>query len=211
MQDALANINREIQIFLHDEENNEIPLTVRALDSISSLFSNLAACSKSRFFYGDKFLQTAFTFAFYGISEGDHIYSVKEAPSEPQNPQISHLEKFINFKKKIFNFCPRKNLSQADMERFRKQFEKIHGRSYEEELFEQNYLSYVDPEIALETAKLKDKFYSRIEGTIKCHRKLVKSFLSKSAKLCPCCRRTNSKSTQPSEETNNEDTDVVKE
>lgn len=135
-----------------------VPLSVRILDSIRSILSKLAADAKAKIVYNNSVLSTAFSFAFYGIDDGSHI-KVYPTPNEKE-PKKSLVKRPPVF----------------DRDGYRRMYEKVHGKNYDEEQFVNSYRSFVNPELAREAAKLRDLFFERVEGTIKSHRRLIKNF-----------------------------------
>lgn len=73
-----------------------------------------------------------------------------------------------------------------DFEEYRKIFCKVHGPHVDEETVTQSYNSLFNPTLAREAAKIKDRFFERVEGTIKCHRKLIKHFLQMGSQMLKC-------------------------
>ncbi|OHT02083.1 hypothetical protein TRFO_07267 [Tritrichomonas foetus] len=153
--------NKEISIILH-YDGVETPIKVKALDSISSVLNNYPENRPSYFLHKNNVLMGAFTFAFYGITDNAHIYVVT-SPAKESPPLQSEPKKI-----------PIKNL--PDKEMFKKIIQKLRLEDDEDEPFETVYKRYIDPRFARETAKMKDRFFQRVEGTIKCHRKLIKHF-----------------------------------
>lgn len=166
--------NLEFNIILHNN-GEESKCKVRSLDSIFSLFNKLndsPSPSISKLIYKNFILCQAFSFAFYGINEGSHIYAITKPQKDP-NEIDNHKDQPKN-NSILYNF---------NREKFRGAFEKKYGKNYNEEEFENSYHCFKDPSISLEVSKLKDQFYHKIEGTIKCHRKFVNNFFQNREKL----------------------------
>jgi hypothetical protein len=51
-----------------------------------------------------------------------------------------------------------------------------HGSDFDEEVFDARYGNAGDPQFRREAARLKDRFFERIEGTIRSHRKMLTHF-----------------------------------
>lgn len=106
-------------------------------------------------------LSAAFSFAFYGISEGAHIFA------------FNADNKLYQFRERI-KIKVQPLIQKMDKEEFRKIFIKARGIT-DEELISQSYNSIFNPIVAQEAAKIKDRFFERVEGTLKYHRKLIKN------------------------------------
>lgn len=152
--------NKEFSIIVH---NNDIEsmFKVKSLDSIFTLINQIRSTtpySISKLVYKNFILCHAFTFAFYGICEGSHIYAVTKEQNEQDEQKTSKTKP---------NIVPFLN-----KEHFIEFFEKKYGSDGID-----HYYNFCRKNShALEVSKLKDQFYHKIEGTIKCHRKFINNF-----------------------------------
>lgn len=165
--------NREIGIILHNNGEQSI-FKVRSLDSISSIFKKFPETqpiSFSKLIYNNIILSYAFSFAFYGINEGSHIYAITNTQTMQDDSQPRGI------KQDIRNASP-----SVNKEQLRSVFMKKYGSYFNVEEFECNYKSFQNSSFASEIAKLKDRFYLKIEGTIKCHRRFIKNFFQNAEK-----------------------------
>lgn len=155
--------DKVIKIYLH-YGTKEIPTTVGIYDSIKVLDPILPA--PCQIIYDSVILSPAFSFSFYDIKNESHLMLIPYHPTKKKK-QIVYNQKEDN---KLAN------LIKVDREKCLKIFKKIHGTNYDEEQFEQSYKTFLDPGLSKEAAMLKDRFFTRVEGTIKAHRKLLKQF-----------------------------------
>lgn len=188
--------NFEIQIFIHKEEEL-IPFRVNSLDTIRTIMNKVSFNSPTLFLYKNTVLLNALSFAFYGITDGSHIYTTPASPkgngsnlpvgsvSSAPTPN-NHL--FNNLRASSFPFSQIKKDFNAEKEKFKKIFKKkINQNSAdEEESFDLSFKTYYDPLFARESAKIKDRFFQRVEGTIKCHRRLLKNFIQSNGNCFNC-------------------------
>lgn len=177
----MQNQNEEFNIIVHND-GKETRFKVKSLDSIRSLINKLDIDNPlkiSKLIYKKLILCYAFSFAFYGIGEGSHIYAYTQQtePHETENSKTSQLNN---------RFLPLLNKEQ-----FKKAFERKYGNEYDQDEYENNYQIYKDQSLALEVGKLKDQFYQKIEGTLKCHRKFINEYFQNKEK--PICSNSNQK------------------
>jgi hypothetical protein len=102
---------------------------------------------------------TAFTFSFYGIRDGDEII-VADAPARQRRdfavpppigniPTLCQLRQHSTELSRVFGYPPGAESLQRALEEL------------------------TDPGLASEAARLRDQYFSRIEGTVLSHRRLV--------------------------------------
>lgn len=182
--------NFEIQIILH-KGDDIIPFRVGTLDAIRTIINKISFDTPPLFIYKNSVLLNALSFAFYGITEGSHIYTVpisqnKDGPpltTDSASPRNNSNDNslFRNLRTPSFPLPQIKKDFNAEREKFKKIFKKIHNDSAEEEeSLDLVFKTYSDPNFARESAKIKDRFFQRVEGTIKCHRRLLKHFIQSS-------------------------------
>ncbi|OHT03938.1 hypothetical protein TRFO_28724 [Tritrichomonas foetus] len=170
--------NEEIQIVLH-KDGEETPFRVKAFDSICSILNTLKNNSPLIFIYQNAILSNALSFSFYGIKNGSHIYAVT-----PKNGINCHPSSKCSNSNHRDLFAHKKLLSpMISKERFREAYEKKVGKDINEDKFLMAYRRYQDPQISNESAKIKDRIFHQIEGTIKCHRKMMRNFFQNSEKF----------------------------
>lgn len=168
----------------------EIPAKVGMYDSIKALDPILPAPCK--IIYNSVVLSPAFSFSFYEIKNGSHLMLIPYQP-EKKKKQIVYNQKEDN---RLIA-----NLMKVDREKCRMVFRKVHGADYDEEQFEQSYRAFLDPGLSKEAALIKDRFFTRVEGTIKAHRKLLRQFfqIKKKEETKKCeIRISESPSSEPS-------------
>jgi hypothetical protein len=154
------NQDAEFDVFLHSVAEI-LSVRVRATEPVRSLFSHLSAGEYVLTFNGCV-LSTSFSFAFYGIQSGSHIYSMpfearpcrKELAPEHKPPPCERL-------------CDRESVARLLCE--------LHGADHDEDLCDKLW-SHWDRPLAREVARLRDRFFERVEGTVKCHRKMIRQF-----------------------------------
>ena len=133
-------MNEQLTLFIHDFKGRIHQVTVNPADTIDSISKSIGIDSKLLHFFNGMLLIGAFTFAFYKLTNGDHIYSI------PIGPYLS--QDVIN------KFHSLKTLAEQDSQ-----------------LHKQRIESFVR-----ETARLKDQFFEKLEGTVNCNRKLIQRF-----------------------------------
>ena len=157
--------NQRIQVILH-KNGKEFPVLVNLFDPVSILSTQFQSKNPLILMFKNMTLLSAFTFAFYGITDGSHIFLIEHKTDKP-NPRPKDVNREIA-----------KNI--IGREEFKKIFRRMRSSGDEEESFETSYKTYVDANFAREAAKIKDRFFQRVEGTIKCHRKLIKHYVQSS-------------------------------
>lgn len=111
-----------IRVFLHKDDNEPVEVTVNKYDAIRSLLDNSQQC----IIFDNLFLCESFSFSFYQIESGSHIYS-KIIPSKHKTVKEN-----------------KKRDSKA--------------------------------KLSFELDKLKDRFFDRVEGSFRVHRRVVNRF-----------------------------------
>ena len=133
-------MNDELSLFIHDAKGAVHQIKVLPLETIDSISKRIGYGTKLLHFFNGMLLIGAFTFHFYKLTNGDHIYSI------PIGPKLS--QEILN------KFQSLKDLTEKQHE--------IHKRKME--MFK------------YETAKIKDQFFEKLEGTVACNRKLIERF-----------------------------------
>jgi hypothetical protein len=153
------NHDAELDVFLHSAAEI-LSVRVRATESVRSLLSHLPPGDYVLTFNGC-ILSTSFSFAFYGIQSGSHIYSM------PFEPPCRHPPVPLRRPPPCERLCDRESFARVLCE--------LHGADYDEDLCDRLW-SHWDKPLAKEVARLRDRFFERVEGTVKCHRKMIRQF-----------------------------------
>jgi hypothetical protein len=98
---------------------------------------------------------TGFSLAFLGIEDGADIYTLPE-DLHPM-PEQTHSEKV------------------CDRECFFKVLGELHGPNCEDE-FCGRCFSDCDRTLCHQVARIKDRFFEKVEGTVRSHRKMLRNF-----------------------------------
>lgn len=140
---------------------------VHPLDCLKDLINQCPDLpNNSILIHNNVVLSAAFSFAFYGITEGAHIFAMKVE---------NKLNQIHNQVKERIKLKAEPLIQKMDKEEFRKIFIKARGMA-DDEIISQSYNSIFNPIVAQEAARIKDRFFERVEGTLKCHRKLISNF-----------------------------------
>lgn len=159
--------NKEIQVILHND-NKIIPLKVKIFDTIRTIKNELAMNSPTLFIHNNLVLLSAFSFAFYGITEGSHIYSIPA----PEKEKIS----LCSVEKK--NSSPAlAATTDSNGGKIQKFIQRCTSAKLDGDGFPLSGPQAIDPIFLRESAKLKDRMFQRIEGTIKLHRRFLRRFI----------------------------------
>ena len=134
-------------------------LTLDKLDAVMSIIQDQWS-PHAILLHNGKILSGAFSFAFYNISDGDHIDVIE--------PQIKQQNRDKKQKCRLFDF-----------ERYRQLYTKTRGENDDQEQIHESFKSFIDPIFAREVAKIRDRFFERIEGTIRSHRQLLTKFFKR--------------------------------
>lgn len=134
-------------------------LTVDKLDAVMSIVQEQWS-PHTILLHNGKILSGAFSFAFYNISDGDHIDVVE--------PQIEQRNRDKTQKRRLFDF-----------ERYRQLYTRIRGDNDDPEQIHESFKSFIDPIFGREVAKIRDRFFERIEGTMRSHRQLLAKFFKR--------------------------------
>ena len=122
-----------IRLFVHEDGMHVKEIVVNRLDTINSL---CPPDQRRCFLFNNSLLCSAFTFAFYGIPDGSHIFTYIQTIQKRATRARGKVKEFLQSKLK----------------------------------------STVNMEKHLEIAKLKDKFFSRIEGSYRVYQRVVNKF-----------------------------------
>lgn len=116
----------------------------------------------TRVVYKDLLLVPSFSFKFYGINDGSHVYivNVPHQSCEPRVPRVVHQQ------------LP--SIMQFNIQRNR--YYELYGSYPETESGAATMDFVVDPVFACESAKLHDRMFNKIEGTVSCHRRMISRY-----------------------------------
>ena len=117
----IPNPNKEFDIIVHNNGEESI-FKVKSYDSIFSLLDklgNLNQTSISKLVYNNLVLCCSFSFAFYEIGEGAHIYAVTQQQKKQKESENTKTRQISG---NIFPFL--------NKEQFRNAFERNYGRYY---------------------------------------------------------------------------------
>jgi hypothetical protein len=144
-------------------------LRVQESDSVNVICESIPLCeAASIFLLAETVISPAFSFGFYGIHDGDEIVVLDgRAPQGPdvtpgrpafEFPTLCQLRQHSSELTRVFGYPP-------GMESLQRAMEEL-----------------ADPELASEAAKLRDRYFSRIEGSAASHRRLLLRFARQSAR-----------------------------
>jgi hypothetical protein len=137
-----------------------LSLRVRRTDSVLSILSQLNGFADCQLVHNDTIICAGFSFGFLGIGNGAHLYTIPNAKPdqkiEPMRPSQIH------------SACKK----LCDREHFTKLFAELQGPDFDPE-FAQRLYECPSSGFVREMAKLRDRFFDRLEGTVKYHRKFV--------------------------------------
>jgi hypothetical protein len=157
--------NPELQITIHS--GTEIrPMTVHARDALRSVLTQFPDCSQCKIIYDGHMILTAFSFSFYGMENGAHLYTIPDMAVQAPPPP-----------KRTDTIAER----ICDKESFCRTFQELHGADVDADLVRKCY-GNCDPQFMRQMSRLKDRFYDRVEGTVKSYRQLLKHFFSSTKK-----------------------------
>jgi hypothetical protein len=142
------NEDSELEVTIHAPTEVR-KIVVHGRDSLQSALANFPGCSQFKVIHDKYVLMGAFSFSFCGIENGAHLYAIP-AVIEPRPPPKSET---------------------CDRESFCKMFTELHGSECNGELCQK-----CDAQFVRQMSRLKDRFFERVEGTVKCHRQLLRHF-----------------------------------
>jgi hypothetical protein len=151
--------NPELQITIHS--GTEIrPMTVHARDPLRSVLTQFPDCCQCKIIFEGHMLLTAFSFSFYRMENGAHLYTIPDmaahAPPPPKRTETIAEQ-----------LCDRESFCRA--------FKELHGADVDVDLVRKCYAD-CDAQFMRQMSRLKDRFFERVEGTVKSHRQLLKHF-----------------------------------
>jgi hypothetical protein len=153
----------EIEVNVHIS-SKVLPLRVRQVDSVATILSKLGAPRDCTLVHDSLILCPGFSFAFLGITDGAHVYSM---PKEGPRPPAAAPQPDPGAPARI---CKREQLTKL--------FSELQGPDYDRELCDAAWGSR-SPWILSEAAKIKDRFFDRVEGSVRCHRKLLRELFGR--------------------------------
>lgn len=164
-------MQEEIKIILHKPNNDPQTVTVRSLDPINILLSPDSLCSSSKHVFllnNLEVLSPAFSFKFFKIKNGDVIKLIIQDKDDT--------------KKSAEDSKPHQNYSYFpslyQLHEHSHQLFQLYGQKPDHESMQQVVEELADPETAVESAKLRDQHYNKIEGSASSHRRLMRRYLN---------------------------------
>lgn len=163
-------MQEEIKIVFHKPNNDPQTITVRSLDPINVLVSNDSLYSSKHLFLLNnlKVLSPALSFKFFKIKNGDEINLIIK-DKEPQHKPIENSKSHHTN-----SYFP----SLFQLHEHSHQLFQLYGQKPDHETMQQAVEELADPETAVESAKLRDQHYNKIEGSASSHRRLMKRYLN---------------------------------
>ena len=131
--------------------SDTFPMVVGSLDAVMSIVKKEWESPNLIIVYNNSILSGAFSFAFYNIEDGSTL-DVREHVARKKQRKQKHF---------LFNWARCK--SQVD----------------EDEQSSCAFKNLLEPSLAREVARIRDRFFQRVEGTIKSHRSLLSHFSRK--------------------------------
>ncbi|OHT10698.1 hypothetical protein TRFO_04228 [Tritrichomonas foetus] len=169
-KEAMENIT----IILHIPNGAPLAITVNSHDTASALEPYVDGDGTHSFYYKNIPICPAFTFKWFGIGDGTHIYVDEMDPNALQY-SIPNNKK-SNTRKCSIKQSKSKSTSKHSMKP---------GRSQEAPTRPPSMLNNVNAE----NARIKDQFFRKVEGTVVCYRKIMKRFTHMSANEQDCGNR----------------------
>lgn len=137
-------------------------IPVKPLDPINLIFDKINGAEDMRsltLMYNNSILIQALSFAFYGITHESHLYGFHD------KPKVVSLEP-IEYRKPINAFSSN---NHEYLTKLYKKFKQSQGDDYH---------SFPDDQyLSIEKSKMKDRIFKKVEGTIRCHRKMIRNFI----------------------------------
>jgi hypothetical protein len=164
-----------------------ITLHVHPHDQVNVIRGHLPNLdSRCVFLFNQSVISHAFTFAFYGIHEGSEILVLETGkPQTPAFPtKLSYLPTLCQLRQRSIELA------------------RVFGQESPQRAFEE----FLDPSLGFETARIRDQYFSRIEGTYFSHRRHLFEFGkfdhsdTKREKVCQTKCEEGSKPVSPSDE-----------
>ena len=135
--------------------SDTFPMVVGSLDAVMSIVKKEWESPNLIIVYNNSILSGAFSFAFYNIEDGSTL-DVREHVVRKKQRKQKHF---------LFNWARCK--SQVDDE------------NDQDEKSSSAFKNLLEPSLAREVARIRDRFFQRVEGTIKSHRSLLSHFSRK--------------------------------
>jgi hypothetical protein len=119
--------------------------------------ASFPGCSQCKVVHEQRILFSAFSWAFCGIEDGADVYTIPEMSTgicPPPPPQPKTVEKA----------------------EFARAIAEVHGDGFDEQLCAQICEHCDGAQLARQLSRLKDKFFDRVEGSVKTHRRMLRNF-----------------------------------
>jgi hypothetical protein len=132
-------------------------VVLKSHDSLRSVMRQFKCCSQFRAIYKNSVVSTGFSLAFLGIENGADIYTIPEPKADLPAPPGRFAQK------------------ACDRDTFDRMLSELHGPDCDEQ-FSGPGFAHVDRSFCHEMARLKDRFFERVEGNVRSHRKMLRNF-----------------------------------
>jgi hypothetical protein len=169
--------------------NSRLKVRVSKYDHIGVLTDHFPACQSSQYLiiFANQVVMPAFTFAFYHVRNGDEIaliQTTKYPSTPPPPPRKPHFQRFPTL---------------SELRERANELSQLFGYRNDGESMQRALDELTDPDVATESARLRDQSFNRIEGNLTYHRRLVRRFLSmKERKETPRIRSPSNEMPAPS-------------
>ncbi|OHT17483.1 hypothetical protein TRFO_02506 [Tritrichomonas foetus] len=164
-------MEEQLEIVLRYANNDPQTITVRELDPLNILISSEDQVSSTNpliLLNNWEVLFPSFSFKFYHINKGDEIHII------PQKREADRKSPEKNSKNVGISHFP----TLYQLHEHTRQLFQLYGQKPDPESLQQVVEELADPKTAVESARLRDQFYNKIEGNVSSHRRLLKRFMN---------------------------------
>ena len=163
-----------MNLVIHDISGMVYRIKVSPNDPVSRIFSEISTdFHKKSVIFKDHLISPMFSFQFHNIKDGDQLFMV--------NTNIN--EEKYEFKEKIKEIIP--SFRQFLYHKMR--YYETFGVLPEHDDLKSALDFFFDNHINIESAKIHDRMFNKIEGTIFCHRKLLNKFINQPSDSIDTC------------------------
>ncbi|OHT05053.1 hypothetical protein TRFO_06040 [Tritrichomonas foetus] len=202
----------QLNILIH-YHNECYTLNVSKFDSISTLEDFIAKKNISQninqnntkiiFLFDEQQILPSFSFAFYGMNDNSEIYAIDQINSQNlQKNYSSRLSHKLSYQSKRENgYSTRNNAKMNSFSGYsrplkfqtsrdllnpstrRRCFLEVFGCIPPPDVMQSIIDEITDPSVSTEAAKIRDRLYNRMEGTVRSHRMCLNCFTSRINKI----------------------------
>ena len=161
-------MQEQLEIVLKSPNSEPRTVTVKSFDSVNVLLSSNGSNfpqQHSILLNNCEVLSPSFSFKFYKIKNGDELQIIPNKTC--LSPKIEETRKRRNS-----SYCP----SLSFVHEHTHQLFQLFGQRPDQESLQQAVEELADPKTASESARLRDQYYNKIEGSVSSHRRLLKRF-----------------------------------